>query len=67
MSYDGMQAGRLLVGEKVQQGVRTVRDPFLAGGYIRRTSLLCDSPSLGYRARASLGLSGWLGVGLVSL
>ena len=25
--------------------MRTVRDPFLAGGYIRRTSLLCDSPS----------------------
>ena len=40
-----MRAGRLLAREQVQLGVGTVRDPFLAGAYIRRTSLLCDSPS----------------------
>ena len=45
ISHDGMQAGRLLAREQVQQGVGIVRDPFLAEGYIRRTSLLCDSPS----------------------
>ena len=44
ISHDGMQAGRLLAREQVQLGVGTVRDPFLAGAYIRRTSLLCDSP-----------------------
>ena len=42
-----MRAGRLLAREQVQLGVGTVRDPFLAGAYIRRTSLLCDSPSWG--------------------
>ena len=38
ISHDGMQAGRLLAREQVQQGVGIVRDPFLAEGYIRRTS-----------------------------